>query len=80
MQELSAMMPTTFLPLKSDDWVIDLCASPGGKSIQVANRIPNGLLVSNEIVKSRAGILKSNIERMGLSNVCVINNTGKFKS
>lgn len=74
MQELSAMMPTTFLPLKSDDWVIDLCASPGGKSIQVANRIPNGLLVSNEIVKSRAGILKSNIERMGLKNVCIINN------
>ena len=74
MQELSAMMPTTFLPLESDDWVIDLCASPGGKSIQVANRITNGLLVSNEIVKSRASILKSNIERMGLKNVCITNN------
>ncbi|MBQ7880424.1 MAG: RsmF rRNA methyltransferase first C-terminal domain-containing protein [Clostridia bacterium] len=77
MQELSAMMPTTFLPLKEDDWVIDLCASPGGKSIQVANRIKSGLLVSNEIVKSRANILKSNIERMGLYNVCVTNNNPK---
>ena len=74
MQELSAMMPTTFLPLKEDDWVLDLCSAPGGKSIQVANRIPNGLLVSNEVVKSRATILKSNIERMGMDNVCVINN------
>jgi len=74
MQELSAMMPTTFLPLKDSDWVLDLCASPGGKSIQVANRIPNGLLVSNEIVRSRANILRSNIERMGLANVCVTNN------
>lgn len=74
MQELSAMMPTTFLPLSEDDWVIDLCSAPGGKSIQVANRIPNGLLVSNEVVKTRANILKSNIERMGLNNVCVINN------
>ena len=74
MQELSAMMPVGFLPLKEDNWVIDLCASPGGKSIQVANKIPNGLLVSNEIVKSRASILKSNIERMGLTNVIVTNN------
>ncbi len=77
MQELSAMMPVSFLPLRDDDWVIDLCSAPGGKSIQVANRIPKGLLVSNEIVKSRANILKSNIERMGLSNVCVINNEPK---
>ena len=74
MQELSAMMPATFLPLSEDDWVIDLCASPGGKSIQVANKIPKGVLISNEIVKSRANILKSNIERMGLSNVIVTNN------
>ena len=77
MQELSAMMPTTFLPLNDDDWVIDLCASPGGKSIQVANRITNGVLVSNEIIKSRATALKSNIERMGLCNVCVTNNEPK---
>lgn len=74
MQELSAMMPVTFLPLKDNDWVIDLCSAPGGKSIQVANRIPNGVLISNEVVKSRANILKSNIERMGLSNVIITNN------
>lgn len=77
MQELSAMMPVSFLPLNNDDWVVDLCASPGGKSIQVANKIPNGFLLSNEIVKPRAGVLKSNIERMGLRNVCVANNDPK---
>lgn len=77
MQELSAMMPTTFLPLNDTDCVLDMCASPGGKSIQVANRISKGLLVSNEIVKSRAVVLKSNIERMGLSNVCITNNDPK---
>lgn len=77
MQELSAMMPVNFLPLKDSDWVIDLCASPGGKSIQVANKIPKGVLVSNEIVKSRANILKSNVERMGLKNVIITNNEPK---
>lgn len=74
MQELSAMMPTTFLPLVGDEWVLDMCASPGGKSIQVANRLKTGFLVSNEIVKSRAQTLQSNIERMGLKNMCVTNN------
>lgn len=75
MQEPSAMFTVNSISFEGNEWVLDMCAAPGGKSIQIANRIPKGVLVSNEIVKSRSEILFSNIERMGLQNVIVANDT-----
>ena len=67
-QEPSAMAPTECVDIK-DDWnVVDMCASPGGKSTQIKNKIPHGVLVSNEIVPSRCKTLTGNIERLGLHN------------
>ena len=46
------------LPLR----ILDLCAAPGGKSTHIQSLISaDSLLVSNEVIKSRAGILKQNI-------------------
>lgn len=73
MQEPSAMFTVNAYNFKGDEIVLDMCAAPGGKSIQIANRIPNGVLVSNEFMASRSEILYSNIERMGLKNVIVAN-------
>ena len=54
--------------------MLDLCAAPGGKSTQIGAKLNGtGLLWSNEIVRSRANILLSNIERMGISNAVVSN-------
>ncbi|MBO5954530.1 MAG: RNA methyltransferase [Clostridia bacterium] len=75
MQEPSAMFTVNSVKFNGDEIVLDMCSAPGGKSIQIANRIPNGALVSNEIVKSRSEILYSNIERMGLKNVIITNET-----
>ena len=51
-------------------------AAPGGKSSQLAAALQGqGLLVSNEYVAARAEILKSNLERMGVSNAVVLNET-----
>lgn len=75
MQEPSAMFTVNSVCFKGDEKVLDMCSAPGGKSIQIANRIPNGVLVCNEIVKQRSEILYSNIERMGLTNVIVANDT-----
>lgn len=66
----SSGIETENRPLK----VLDLCASPGGKSGQIASRISSdSVLFSNEIISSRAGVLNSNIERLGFKNVIVLN-------
>lgn len=73
-QEPSATSAATMLDVQEDDFVLDLCAAPGGKSTQIGAKLNStGLLWSNEIVKNRANILLSNIERMGISNVVVSN-------
>ncbi len=74
MQEPSAGSAVEVLAPSGSDTVLDLCAAPGGKSTQIAGRLNEmGLLVANEFVSSRAQILLSNIERMGISNAIITN-------
>lgn len=77
MQDPSAMCVVEAIDIPNDILALDLCAAPGGKSIQLAQKIKNGILISNEIERERSRILYSNIERMGLSNVIVTNNHPK---
>ena len=73
-QEPSAMSAAEGLPIAEGDKVLDLCAAPGGKSTRLAEKLNGtGLLIANEIIKSRAAILSGNIERMGYKNVIVTN-------
>lgn len=75
-QEPSAMSPAYFLDAKPYDTVLDLCAAPGGKSTQIACQMNgHGLFISNEFQPSRAKILSENIERMGITNAIVTNET-----
>ena len=75
-QDASAMSVVELLDPKPHEKVLDLCASPGGKSTQIAEKMKNtGLLVSNEIIPSRAKNLSYNIERLGITNTIVLNET-----
>lgn len=78
MQEPSASGVVSVLNPQEKDWVLDLCAAPGGKSSQIASKLNNsGLLVSNEIMNNRANILLSNMERMGVSENIIVNSDPK---
>ena len=73
-QDPAAMMPFNAIELEDDYIVLDLCAAPGGKTTQIGSFLKNGLLVSNEINRTRAKALYSNVERMGLTNTVILNN------
>ena len=64
-QEASAMAPVTYMEVRPGEKILDLCASPGGKTTQIAAAMGGkGILVCNEIHPARAKILSENVERM----------------
>ena len=76
-QEAGSMFIDTILKqitLPDDCVALDLCAAPGGKSTIILDNISDtSLLISNEIVRNRAYILRDNLSRWGKANVLVTN-------
>lgn len=75
-QEPSAQLPAMLLEASPGERILDLCSAPGGKATQIAADMEGkGLLICNEYVSSRAKILSENVERMGIKNALVVNET-----
>lgn len=71
-QEVSSMMSVLALDPRPGDFVLDVCASPGSKTTQIAARMENkGTLIANDIKIDRIAILSANLERCGVTN-CVV--------
>lgn len=81
-QEASSMLITQaikrYYPKSDSNVFLDLCAAPGGKSTLISSLLhENDILVANEVIRTRAGILKENISKWGLGNTIVTNNDPK---
>lgn len=71
-QEPSAMIPASILPVEPGDRVLDLCAAPGGKATELAAKLSGeGILVANDISVSRTMALAKNLQMAGASTAVV---------
>ncbi len=58
--------------------ILDLCASPGGKSVLAWRYFKPQVLISNEVIGKRLGQLHSNIKRCGIPAIISNNDSADF--
>ncbi len=76
-QEVCSMMSVIALAPKPGERVLDVCASPGSKTTQIAAKMENkGTLIANDVKLDRVRILAANLERCGVTNCVVTRNDG----
>lgn len=85
-QELVSMLPPLLLDLQKDDFILDVCAAPGSKTVQMLELISSkncqvleskGGIIANDVEYKRAFILSHQLQRLSLSGWGVINHPGQ---
>jgi NOL1/NOP2/sun family putative RNA methylase len=74
-----SMVVSETLEVEPGHRVLDLCAAPGSKSTHIAQMLEGrGLLVSNDVSRTRVKALSSNLQRCGVVNVVVTIADGRW--
>lgn len=69
-QDVSSMMVARTADVKKNDYVIDVCAAPGGKSTHLAELLGGtGMVEARDLTEYKIGLIEENIARHGLSNM-----------
>ena len=71
-QGLTSMLPPKILAPLPGEVILDLCAAPGGKMTHLAQLMGDrGLIVANDFRGERNNVLRSHIDRLGITSVLV---------
>ena len=72
-QRVTSMIPPMILNPTPEDVVVDMCAAPGGKTIQIGQNMKNqGVIIALDLNRARMKSLRSNISRCDVRNVIAI--------
>src|SRR3989338_2851244 len=79
LQEAASMIPPVVLEPKPYDIVLDIAASPGSKTTQIAQYMENkGILIANDYTHERMKPLSINLQRCGASNAIITLMNGQW--
>lgn len=69
-QDPSSAIPAFLAAPKEGDYVIDVCAAPGGKSLQLADMLSgSGTVEARDLTEQKAEMIRENIQRSGFKNI-----------
>ncbi len=76
-QEAVSMLPPVVLDPAPNHLVMDTCAAPGSKATQLAEAVPDGLVLANEPSSGRLNLLVTNRGRLGIENMLIMQHDGR---
>ncbi|MGG3560114.1 16S rRNA (cytosine(967)-C(5))-methyltransferase RsmB [Neobacillus rhizosphaerae] len=69
-QDESSMLATYALGAEKNEFVLDACAAPGGKSTHIAEKMNNtGEVISVDLHQHKVRLINDNARRLGLENI-----------
>lgn len=68
-QDESSMCAVAAAGIQPEDFVMDICAAPGGKTTAAAEFAQQGHVLSMDIAEEKLELIEENVERLKLANV-----------
>ena len=79
LQDAASQIPVEVLNPLEGETVLDMAASPGGKSTQISAMMKNtGTVIALDIQHDRIQSLKNNTERLGIKNTVIYNKDSRY--
>lgn len=72
MQDIGSMLVVETAQIKKGDFVLDVCAAPGGKALHSASKLNGtGMVEARDISEYKTGLIMENVKRMEYENVSI---------